>query len=108
MHDFKKIIPGIKIKGVDISEYAINNCINTVKNDVMVADARNLPFESNSFDLVISITTIHQLVLLLQLQGHNALTYFQYPFLVLPLSSDILSRHLACEDRQYHLQNADK
>ena len=59
MHDFKKIIPGIKIKGVDISEYAINNCINTVKNDVMVADARNLPFESNSFDLVISITTIH-------------------------------------------------
>ena len=31
MHDFKKIIPGIKIKGVDISEYAINNCINTVK-----------------------------------------------------------------------------
>ena len=59
MHDFKKIIPGIKIKGVDISEYAINNCINTVKNDVMVADARNLPFESNSFHLVISITTIH-------------------------------------------------
>ena len=59
MHDFKKIIPDIKIKGVDISEYAINNCINTVKNDVMVADARNLPFESNSFDLVISITTIH-------------------------------------------------
>ena len=59
MHDFKNKIPGIKIKGVDISEYAINNCINTVKNDVMVADARNLPFESNSFDLVISITTIH-------------------------------------------------
>ena len=59
LHDFKKIIPGIKIKGVDISEYAINNCINAVKNDVMVADARNLPFESNSFDLVISITTIH-------------------------------------------------
>ena len=59
MHDFKKIIPGIKIKGVDISEYAINNCINTVKNDVMLADARNLPFESNSFDLVISITTVH-------------------------------------------------
>lgn len=59
LHDFKTLIPGIKTKGIDISEYAIRNCIETVKNDVKVADARDLPFDDNSFDLVISITTIH-------------------------------------------------
>ena len=59
LHDFKELIPGIKTKGIDISEYAIANCIETVKEDVQVGDACNLPFEDNSFDLVISITTIH-------------------------------------------------
>ena len=44
-----KVIPN----GIDISEYAIRNCIETVKNDVKVADARDLPFDDNSFDLVI-------------------------------------------------------
>ena len=59
LHDFKKLIPGIKVSGIDISNYAISNCIETVKSDLLVADARDLPFEDNSFDLVISITTIH-------------------------------------------------
>ncbi len=59
LHDFKKIIPDIKVKGIDISKYAINNCIESVKNDLIVADALNLPFDDNSFDLVISITTVH-------------------------------------------------
>ena len=59
LHDFKKNIPGIKVKGIDISKYAINNCIESVKNDLVVADALNLPFDDNSFDLVISITTVH-------------------------------------------------
>ena len=59
LHDFKKLIPGIKVSGIDISNYAISNCIETVKSDLRVADARDLPFEDNSFDLVISITTIH-------------------------------------------------
>ena len=61
LHDFKELIPGIKVKGIDISEYAINNCLNSVKNDVQVGDARNLTFDDNTFDLVISVTTIHNL-----------------------------------------------
>ena len=61
MHDLCESIPGIKVKGIDISEYAIINCINTVKENVLVANALELPFEDNSFDLVISINTIHNL-----------------------------------------------
>ena len=59
LHDFKELIPGIKVKGIDISNYAIDNCMQSVKEDVLVANALNLPFEDNSFDLVISITTVH-------------------------------------------------
>ena len=59
LHDFKRLLPNIKVKGIDISSYAIENCMEDLKNDVQVANALNLPFEDNSFDLVISITTVH-------------------------------------------------
>ena len=61
MHDLKEIIPGIKVEGIDISKYAIANCIDSVKENVKVANANNLPFEDNSFDVVISINTVHNL-----------------------------------------------
>ena len=61
MHDFLKIIPGIKINGIDVSKYAIENCMASVKDFVSVANANKLPFEDNSFDLIISINTIHNL-----------------------------------------------
>lgn len=61
LHDFSEAIPGISLKGVDISDYAIDEAIGSVSGDVMVADAKSLPFEDNSFDFVISINTIHNL-----------------------------------------------
>jgi len=61
--DFMKVIPGIRVAGVDISEYAIANAMEDVKPYVCVANASDLPFEDKSFDLVISITTIHNLPL---------------------------------------------
>lgn len=63
MHDFKRLIPGINIKGVDISEYAVENAIESVRGDIKVADAKELPFDDNSFDLVISINAVHNLPL---------------------------------------------
>ena len=59
LYDFQNIIPGIKVRGIDISNYAIENAIEPVKEFVSVGDARKLEFEDNSFDLVISITTLH-------------------------------------------------
>jgi len=61
MHDFAELISGITIKGIDISEYAIENAIEDMVPQVHVGDAREIPFPDNSFDLVISINTIHNL-----------------------------------------------
>ena len=61
LHDFLELIPGITVSGVDVSDYAITNAMDDVRSKVMVADAKDLPFSDNSFDVVISINTIHNL-----------------------------------------------
>ena len=60
LYDLSRLIPGINVKGIDISDYAIVNCIEEMKNNLEVGDAKELNFENDSFDLVISITTIHK------------------------------------------------
>ena len=64
MHDFSLLLPKAEIVGVDISNYAIDNCIESMKDVISYANANNLPFEDDYFDLVISINTIHNLPLI--------------------------------------------
>jgi SAM-dependent methyltransferase len=61
MHDMEELIPGITVKGIDISKYAIEKTIEDMKPHVQVADTIALPFENSSFDIVISINTVHNL-----------------------------------------------
>jgi ubiquinone/menaquinone biosynthesis C-methylase UbiE len=61
LYDLVELIPGIDVRGVDVSEYAIKNTIEPIKDKVSVANANDLPFEDSSFDVVISINTIHNL-----------------------------------------------
>ena len=61
MHDFAELIPGITVKGIDISEYAIENAIEDMKPHVQVGNALSLPFDDKSFDVIISVTTLHNL-----------------------------------------------
>jgi len=61
MHDMAELIPGITIKGVDISAYAVENTIDDMKEHVSVANATDLPFADKSFDVTISINTVHNL-----------------------------------------------
>jgi SAM-dependent methyltransferase len=61
LHDFAELIPGITVKGVDVSKYAIDHAIEDMRPHVQVANAVDLPFSDKSFDFVISITTIHNL-----------------------------------------------
>lgn len=61
LYDLRLALPGIGIQGIDISQYAISNSMDSVRDSLSVASADSLPFESNSFDFVISINTIHNL-----------------------------------------------
>lgn len=61
LHDLTTLIPGITVKGVDISEYAIDNVMESMKPHTQVANAMHLPFADDAFDVVISINTVHNL-----------------------------------------------
>lgn len=61
LFDFMKLNPNFVLEGIDISDYAITNAVPEVKNFLKVGDAKSLSYEDNSFDLVISINTTHNL-----------------------------------------------
>jgi len=61
LKDFKDLLPDSRIKGIDISNYAIRNAHLDVKNFLTQGNAMELPFSDGAFDLVISINTIHNL-----------------------------------------------
>jgi len=61
LHDLQRLVPGVEVAGIDISNYAIQNSLPEVKQFLQVADAKDLPFKDKSFDVVISINTIHNL-----------------------------------------------
>tara|TARA_B100001248_G_scaffold260540_1_gene249064 strand:+ start:81172 stop:81837 length:666 start_codon:yes stop_codon:yes gene_type:complete len=61
LHDFSLVVPGIEVYGLDISGYAIENAKEEVRGNIQQGHAKQLPFEDNSFDLVLSINTLHNL-----------------------------------------------
>ena len=61
IYDLQRLISGLKVSGIDISQYAIDNAKEEVRNYCKVANATNLPFEDRSIDITISITTLHNL-----------------------------------------------
>jgi protein-L-isoaspartate(D-aspartate) O-methyltransferase len=61
LYEFTKVVPDAKIAGIDISQYAIDNAKEEVKPFLRVGNAIELPYEDQSFDFVVSVTTLHNL-----------------------------------------------
>ncbi len=57
--DLRDLLKSKNIFGIDISEYALNNCHKDVAGYIHKGDARKLPFPDNSFDVIFSINTVH-------------------------------------------------
>jgi len=61
LYEFTQVIPGVEVAGIDISQYGLENSKEEVKPFLQIGNAVSLPFEDNSFDFVVSITTLHNL-----------------------------------------------
>jgi len=62
LHEFKCLLPQAEIAGFDISQYAIRNAKESVKDAIFINNACDpFPFADRQFDLVVSITTLHNL-----------------------------------------------
>jgi SAM-dependent methyltransferase len=61
LYEFTQSVPGVHVEGIDISQYAIEHAKEEVRPNLRTANAVELPFEDDSFDLVISINTVHNL-----------------------------------------------
>lgn len=63
LHDFKSLMPDSTIAGIDVSSYAIENAMPSVRPFLKKASAEKLPYPDKSFDLAVSINSIHNLPL---------------------------------------------
>lgn len=61
LYDLKLIIPKLRVFGIDTSSYAIRNSLKKIKKNLMVGNANKIPFNDNTFDLVLSINTLSEL-----------------------------------------------
>ncbi len=62
LYEIKKILPNIKVVGLDISKYGIKNSKKEIKKYLQFYNIENkLKFKKRHFDLVISLNTLHNL-----------------------------------------------
>lgn len=61
LYEFTEAVPGVEVVGLDISDYAIEHAKEEVKPFLEQGHAKSLPYEDDSFDLVVSFTTLHNL-----------------------------------------------
>ncbi len=61
LYEFTQILPGARVAGIDISQYAIDNAKEEVKPFLRLGNAVELPYPDKSFDFVVSVNTLHNL-----------------------------------------------
>ncbi len=61
LYELTQEVPGLLVSGVDISQYALEHAKTEVRDRLQYGKAQDLPFGDQEFDLVISLTTLHNL-----------------------------------------------
>jgi SAM-dependent methyltransferase len=61
LQSIREMVSGVEVQGIDISKYAIDHASEDLKPRLQVGVASSLPFSDSSFDLVVSINTLHNL-----------------------------------------------
>jgi protein-L-isoaspartate(D-aspartate) O-methyltransferase len=63
LYELTQVVPGLVIAGLDVSAYAIAEAKEEVRPFFCQGNANHLPWPDGTFDLVISINTLHNLYL---------------------------------------------
>ena len=61
LYELTQVVPDLMVHGLDVSRYAIKLGKQEVKERLLVGNATRLPFKDKTFDLVVSINTLHNL-----------------------------------------------
>lgn len=61
LHEIRTLVPGITVAGIDVSEYALAHAKEEVKPFLRLGRAQAIDEPDASFDLVISMMTLHNL-----------------------------------------------
>lgn len=61
LYELTQAVPGLDVAGIDISAYAIEHAKEEVRERLTAGNANALPFADRSFDVVISLGTLHNL-----------------------------------------------
>lgn len=64
LYELKKLLPKATVVGFDISRYGITHAPREIQPNLHIRKAQEVyPFKNHYFDLVISVTTLHNLVI---------------------------------------------
>lgn len=61
LYELKQILPGLTIRGLDPSRYALDHSKEEVRAALDEGSAESLPYPDRSFDLVLSVNALHNL-----------------------------------------------
>lgn len=63
LYELTQAVPGIEVVGLDISEYGLRHAKEELGGRLVRGHAGALPFSDASFDVIISLATLHNLIL---------------------------------------------
>jgi hypothetical protein len=61
LESFKAQFPSIRVSGIEISDYAINCTAPQIRKNIIKSSFTDIPFENQSFDLVVAIGPVYSL-----------------------------------------------